>query len=265
MRAIPDNNLVYPLLISLANGTTGSGFQLKDGDRVLVVTAKHVLFDDKGNLRAGNADVICQTADIDDDTVTTFGCDLGSMLLSGNVFKHPSRDVAGFLIGTTQANADGGYITTGIEGVTLKSKGNSEVVSVSAHDTVKFLKEVLISNDVFLYGYPSSLGLRQSPQFDYTKPLLRKGIVANVYKKEGTIILDCPVYYGNSGGAVVQVTHHKLETHHHVIGVVSQFIPYSETWKNLSNRIEHTEISNSGYSVAVPMDFVFEMFGIVKK
>jgi hypothetical protein len=44
---------------------------------------------------------------------------------------------------------------------------------------------------------------------------------------------------------------------------VSQFIPYSENWKNLSNGLVHTEISNSGYSVAVAMDYVFEIIGFI--
>ncbi len=110
-----------------------------------------------------------------------------------------------FRIGTiTQSHVGKGYSTNVILGVTLKQTGLSELVYV-AKNSILFLKDALVSNDIFLYGYPSSLGLKQSPQFDYNKPLLRKGIIASVNKTQGTIILDCPVYYGNSGGPVVQV------------------------------------------------------------
>src|ERR1700733_4567254 len=44
-RAIPDDNLAYPVLITLRNGSTGSGFYLNNGKAIYLVTAKHVLFD----------------------------------------------------------------------------------------------------------------------------------------------------------------------------------------------------------------------------
>jgi hypothetical protein len=43
-RAIPDDNLAYPVLITLGNGSSGSGFFLNTSDAVYLVTAKHVLF-----------------------------------------------------------------------------------------------------------------------------------------------------------------------------------------------------------------------------
>src|SRR5271169_2963059 len=43
-RAIPDDNLAYPVLITLKNGSTGSGFFLNTDKAVYLVTAKHVLF-----------------------------------------------------------------------------------------------------------------------------------------------------------------------------------------------------------------------------
>lgn len=262
MRNIPDDNLAYPILINLNTGSSGSGFLLNTETNVYLVTAKHVLFDN-GNLRATNATLICQTKDVDDDTTTIIEADLNIIQQSAQLFQHANKDVAAFTIGTLTATPENdGYFLQYINGVSVSQRGNSDIVSVSSANSVKFISEVLVSNDVYLYGYPSSLGLRQSPQFDYTKPLLRKGIVANLYKTFGTIILDCPVYYGNSGGPVVQVLNQGLQFRHHIIGVVSQFVPYSENWVNQSNGLVHTEISNSGYSVAIAMDYVFEMLGL---
>ena len=262
MRNIPEDNLAYPVLILLNSGSTGSGFQLNTGENMYFVTAKHVLFDDKGNLLSDKAEVICQSKDINDDTKTVFTVNLKELNESKNVFFHSSKDVAAFTIGNVETHENGkNYTCNPIAGVGLKQTGKTGPVSV-AKDTPILINEVLVANDVYLYGYPLSLGLKNSPQFDYNKPLLRKGIVASVNKKQGTIILDCPVYYGNSGGPVAQVTREKGKTKHSVIGVVSQFIPYAENWVNQSNKIVHTEISNSGYSVAVSMDYVFEMLGI---
>ncbi len=144
-------------------------------------------------------------------------------------------------------------------GVVLTTRGRTGIVNVDALNGTKLLEDVLISNDVFLCGYPTSLGIKESHQFDYEKPLLRKGIVANIYKNYGTIIIDCPVYYGNSGGPVIEVEQEGINFHYKIIGVVSQFIPFVEQWVNTKNKLVNTEVSNSGYSVIVSMDKVFEL------
>ncbi len=262
MRNTPEDNLAYPVLIVLESGSSGSGFQLNTDENMYFITAKHVLFDNKGNLLADKAEITCQSKDINDDTTTVFSVNLKDLNNSKNVYSHQSKDVAAFRIGKVETNKNGNnYTCTPIPGVDVKQTGKTGPISV-AKETPIMIDQVLVANDIYLYGYPLSLGLKNSPQFDYNKPLLRKGIVASINKKEGTIILDCPVYYGNSGGPVVQVTREQGNSRHSVIGVVSQFIPYAEDWINQSNRIVHTEISNSGYSVAVSMDYVYEMLGI---
>ena len=262
MRNIPENNLAYPVLITLTSGHSGSGFQLNSGDEIFLVTAKHVLFDDKGNLLSNGAELTCQTYNLDDDTTTIYNVDFDTLNKSNLIFSHPDKDVAGFTLASVKREAGKKEFTTiPVTGVSLKQVGKSGIVTV-AKKSVLFIKDILVSNDVFLYGYPSSLGIKRSPQFDYKKPLLRKGIVASVNKKQGTAILDCPVYYGNSGGPVVQVSLNGAGYDHKIIGVVSQFVPYTENWINQSNKLVHTEWSNSGYSVAVAMDYVFEMLKI---
>jgi len=256
MRNIPENNLAYPVLIKLNTGDSSSGFQLKSGTTAYIVTAKHVLFDEKAKLKADTAEAICQTCEIDDDTTTIFKIDFKHLETTKNIFYHSTADVAAFKTGIIKENE-----IAPIPGVSIVQNGKSDVVLVDAQKAVLPIKNILISNEVFAFGYPSSIGLQELPQFDYEKPLLRKGIIANVNKKQGTIILDCPIYYGNSGGPVVQVSL-EGQNRHMVIGVVSQFIPYEESWKNESNGIIHVEFYNSGYSVAVAMDYVFEMLGI---
>lgn len=263
MRNIPENNLAYSILLKFDTGSSGSSFLLRTDEKVFLITAKHVLFDPKSNLKRGKKiELICQTEDINNEDVVQLSVDLEKI----DILKHPTADIGAIeLASLKEKKQQGIYDIEYCEGVSLLNKVEPNLVTVSAEDSTKLLKDVLISNDVFLYGYPTSLGLEDSPQFDYSKPLLRKGIVANIYKDFGTIILDCPVYYGNSGGPVVEVEYDGTLFHHKIIGVVVQFIPFKEEWMNTkSNVIQHTEFTNSGYSVAVAMDKVFELINYKK-
>ena len=258
MRNIPDNNLAYPVFIKLDNGGTGSGFLLNTGDKVFLVTAKHVFFDDKNNLRGGKAEIDCQTEDINDESIERVLIDFSSI----KILAHPTSDVAAIHLADLKENVGkGNWSMFYLKGAVQTQAGKTSAVSVMAKVSTKKMEDVLISNDIFLYGYPTSLGLKQSMQFDFSKPLLRKGIVANIYKPQGTIILDCPSFPGNSGGPVVEIEQEGLQFHHKVIGVVSQFIPHVQNWINQSNGLVNTEFINSGYSVAVSMDKVFETIG----
>jgi len=135
---------------------------------------------------------------------------------------------------------------------------DSPIVSMS-RDHVKRFADVLIANEIFIFGYPRSLGIKDIPQFDYDRPLLRRGIVAGKNEKLKTIIIDCPAYGGNSGGIVVEVDKQGLSRGFLVIGVLSQFVPFAEQWENKAHGYSNVEISNSGYSVIVPMDMVLEL------
>jgi hypothetical protein len=69
-----------------------------------------------------------------------------------------------------------------------------------------------------------------------------------------SIILDCPVYFGNSGSPVIEIDHDASGGRGvWTIGVVSQYVPYANGGKTF------TIMANSGYSVVVPMDYVLEL------
>jgi hypothetical protein len=79
--------------------------------------------------------------------------------------------------------------------------------------------------------------------------LLRKGIIAGKNDVLKAIILDCPIFYGNSGGLVIEVETMSLgNINYKAIGLITNFIPYNKIW-----------LQNSGYSIVVPMDFVEEL------
>ncbi|MCK4303112.1 MAG: trypsin-like peptidase domain-containing protein, partial [Candidatus Eisenbacteria sp.] len=64
---------------------------------------------------------------------------------------------------------------------------------------------VHVSNEIFVFGYPRSLGLKQIPQMDYDAPLLNKGVLSGKNNSRKILIVAAAVYPGNSGGPVVEI------------------------------------------------------------
>jgi S1-C subfamily serine protease len=280
-RAIPEDNLAYPVLILVKNGSTGSGFFVNTGKDVYLVTAKHVLFDEQtkklpecGLDEKTQKPLICgfelvsYSKDPAEQARNVIGLDLSVLQNGGNVKGHPSQDVAVVRLfsvfkpavsppppGANQAPATSGT-SLPLPGVTVESSSKTGLLTVSL-DTIKPFERVLVGNDVVVFGYPTSLGLEKLPQIDPTRPLLRKGIVAGSDPVKKSIVLDCPIYFGNSGGPVLELDHEAFLTHLQIIGVVTQYVPFVETAG--SNTVAMSVLSNSGYSIATPMDFVLEL------
>jgi len=141
----------------------------------------------------------------------------------------------------------------------IKNILKGRILTVPAKNTKKY-SEVLIGNDVYISGFPSSLGIKKIPQIDYHRPLLRKGIVSGKFDTRKTIIIDCPTFGGNSGGPVIELEDVNTGNQNvRVIGIISQFVPFVEKWINLQHRLTNIEFENSGYSVVIPIDKVIEL------
>jgi hypothetical protein len=255
-RAIPDDNLAYPVLITLKNGNAGSGFFLNCGTAVYLVTAKHVLFDPATQkLLDVSADLLSYSRDPADSTRNLQTLDLSTLQKDGNIKPHPSEDVVVIKVFTTERATSGSLLTV-VPGVIIKEQSKGGVLGV-ALDNVKTLDQVLTGNEVMVFGYPISLGLQQLPKLDVQHPLLRKGIVAGINREKRSIILDCPSYFGNSGGPVLEVDRELFKTSFKIIGVISQYVPFVDT--GVSKTFMMQMASNSGYSIATPMEFVLEL------
>ena len=81
--------------------------------------------------------------------------------------------------------------------------------------------------------------------------------------KEHTIILDCPAYPGNSGGPVYEYdldyNYIPVKRKIAVIGIINEFVPFTQEWINKRHGNSYTEISNSGYSIVTPIDEVIKL------
>jgi len=119
----------------------------------------------------------------------------------------------------------------------------------------------MVGADVFLFGYPNSIGIPNHPQIDRTHPLVKKGIIAGINPSKKTIILDCPVYHGNSGGPVMLRQQVSLTTWEFpVIGIAVEYIPSLAVWENKSiQTTNQVVLINTGYSVVESSESILSL------
>lgn len=258
MRVIPNDNLSYPVLVKLSNGVTGSGFFLMREDQSFFVTANHVLQSQQPD---GRWSPSSPTANL----VAYYHTQSGSSRYDVDInfqnadlrFDH-LNDVAVVRLGSSSTDSGRNILTSG-PGIRLNTPPGTKLVGVRSENLLTY-DNVLISNDVFVFGYPNSLSLRGDPHIDFERPLLRKGIVAGKHEAKRTIILDCPVYYGNSGGMALQVEQYELGAYRfNVIGVVTAFVPFIEELKSVQIGYVNVNVENSGYSIVAPADIILSL------
>ncbi|HVT16758.1 MAG TPA: serine protease [Thermoanaerobaculia bacterium] len=253
-RAIPDDNLAYPASLVLEGDGAGSGFFLNTTGATYLVTSKHLLLTgDPPKLRSNSVTVLSFGRDLNDSGRNRFVLDLVALKTAGVVYWHATRDVVLIKLGTIQEGK-----LRPFDGVTMIAKASSGILGASIAN-LKKLSDVLVANDVYVFGYPRSLGLADLPQLDPDRPLLRKGIIAGINPALQSIVIDCPVYPGNSGGPVLEVHAVGLDREFRIIGLVSEFVPFVETWTEITHGWTNHTISNSGYSIVVPADFILQV------
>jgi len=256
---IPEVYLTYPVYIKLSNGGSASGFYYSDSTYFYLVTAKHVFFDPVTNrLNSESADLISYPRDPYTNPYNLLRCNLKLLLDKNLVRYHNQFDVAIALIGKYEiidsANARINYN----EAITKPNPAASRVKQFSEIFILES-KDLPVGTEVHIFGYPTSVGIKELPQLELTQPLFRRGIVAGKNYKLNTIILDCPVYKGNSGGPVVASLVDGPNTKFRLIGIVSEFVPFEEKWINDKYGYANVEYSNSGYSIIAPIEIMLDL------
>ena len=254
-RAIVDDLLALPVLVLRTSGQTGtgSGFYFRTNTSIYLVTARHVLFQQQGGqmvLLSPSLELLAYPKDPHANGRDLFRVDLAALFRAGEAKPHPSEDVAAVRLATVPEGDEREKPFSFVPGVSYIEKSGSPTIS-AAPSTTKRFDAVLISNEVVMFGYPTSLGLSESPQLDPLRPLLRHGIVAGVNPGKKSIVLDGSAYGGNSGGPVIEITREFPRTEFKLIGVVREFVPYRPH--------PHMALANSGYAIATPMDFALEL------
>ena len=178
---------------------------------------------------------------------------LHELQTAGRLRGDVTADVLVMTVGTASSTQP--QMTSPVPGATWAEVAPLGTVGVS-REGVKTLNEVIVGNEVIMYGYPTSLGLQQIPQIDPFRPLLRKGVVAAKSLQRRSLVLDCPAYFGNSGGPVFEIDRGRTQISFRLIGVVTNYVPFIAT--DARTFVMQT---NSGYSVATPMDAVLQLVG----
>lgn len=261
MFPLQEGYLKYPVRITLDGKPAGSGFFIEKDHVIYLVTARHVLADTSCSFIGSKVLVTAfsnQTG-FDDRIEITF--DLNDLNNRKAIKIHPSRDIVVIKIG----DWDHALKVVALTGVNLVRSGQGDLMV--AQDTMfRKFDQVEISNDIYLFGYPTAIGLKgANTVLNLEKPLLRKGIIAGKDSKFKLFTLDCPAFGGNSGGPVTEVIHlfHDDGRYEgmgvYIVGIVTEFVPYSQTFLDPLLGIPGQVIGNSSYSIAEPIDAILEL------
>lgn len=236
-------NIHLPVQISSSKGS-GTGFIVHHKNYAYLVTAKHVIYKHDQEFIEEEISILNQCVD---GTHTRHEINLTELTKHGNIKSHFSADIC--VLRLFQFNDEDIFE---LDGVYETQASEATAISITFDNMIDF-NEINVGNDIYIWGYPSSIGIKNIPQIDYNQPLIRKGIISGLNKQNQKIIIDAAVYPGNSGG-IISGFFNKNEDK--IAGVISQLIPYEDKWYNPRNQLVNSYFSNSGYSVIEPMNFV---------
>lgn len=263
---LPQDLPDYTILIEFEDGSSGSGFMFLDSltNNVFFVTARHVVltetFDTSGKIidyrlssQWGTIKYYSRTPD--KTFPNSIKTDFLGLYKSGQVKFKPKDDILVARIGKLSKT---GYDHIEYDQFVIK-QGKSALLKPLSTNLIGRFDSTNIGDDVFIFGYPKSLGLKEIPQYDFNKPLLRKGSIAGRNSEQKTIIIDCPSFGGNSGGPVYEIKGTPFDAKYQLIGIVVSFIPLVEEWENRQYKIRNITFVNSGYSVVEPIDKIEDL------
>lgn len=258
--SIPDTELSKTVLFE-SSSNSSSGFIYTDSTDIFFVTAGHSLFKYKEYFPNQNDDILVDTSAI----ITYYSekpnlsekyqlsINLAKLYKKGYIKLDKENDIAIMKIGSLVFNPNS---MIRIEYPLVKFVTTKSKIRMFANFNTEGIEQVVLTRDVFIVGFPKSLGLQKSNSYDFSRPLIRKGIVAGINYDQSTIIIDCASYGGNSGGPVLYIDKNRNIK---VIGLITQFLPYEDIWYNPAYKIINREWSNSGYSVVVSMDKILDL------
>lgn len=261
MPSIPPDNMSYPVRIAIGDRSFGTGFYCNTDRGIYLVTATHVLFRRSIELFGPVATLTSLASDL--TSTLSVSVDLSLLQDDGGIRRHNRADVTVVRIGTASGptpNAGEQRTIQSSPGITLNETLPPGVGFIGMPITLfRKLANVEMAGPIILFAYPGS-SLGHPGQIDRTRPLLRQGMIAGK-TDDNLIVIDCPSYFGNSGGLVVEIDEtFPGQKRFWGIGIVIQTIPFiEELWSKQFNIQTGLRYENSGYSLVVPMDRIEEL------
>lgn len=242
----------------------GTGFLFCYEANFYIITARHVLYKNiDNNYKRYSNSLVAKCPDVQD---VEDSCLMLNITLSDkNTFYHPQYDVAIVHLGTYTLLDNNTKLHPTYSDDVVKTQDPLNTSLVYGAKSFKTIRELNLGNDVYILGYPTTLGVKSYlDYFDTNKPVIRKGIISHVNLKKQHVIIDCAVFAGNSGGPVLQTNFNSVPQYS-LIGLVSQYVPYRQDYYIPNENIKQTNYINSGYAVIVAMDNVIETISLFKK
>jgi S1-C subfamily serine protease len=257
-KAMPEPEGFRQLPLHLAIGDfSGSGFLFKSTNSIFLVTARHVLFDVTAQgARLLGTNLTTTFWMVGKSEPATIDVDLSLASANREIRVHPSRDIAIVRVATE---------TNGIQFLPGITTHNPEIrLRLLSFGTVARIDSITnFSDAVCVFGYPSVGSRFVQGRINPTRPLLRRGAVADVDLERKLIVLDTPVFGGNSGGPAIELERKELpgafSFEQRILGVVIEYVPFEDVWTSQRKNPPQVTWQNSGYAIVEPMDFVLEL------
>jgi len=253
MDIIPTENLAYPIKVSVGFEYISTGFLINLEKESYFISAKHNFYED-GKILGERCDLLCQPQSNDLDDIIFVEMDLEWLDENDKILISDCSDVIAIKFSTYTGN-NGIDLSKGIK---LKERGESNLIGIP-EIAIKPINQVRVSSEIFIQGYPESIGLIEVPQVDFDRPLVRKGIVAGINEEENSIIIDCQIFKGNSGSPVIMRSWRGEQIENSLIGLVSKYIPIKQQLKDKKFDDINYVLGNSGYAVVVPSDEIMKL------
>lgn len=269
---IADDAINVSALVQAGN-SSGSGFFIQDSVEIFFVTARHVIMVDfldpiskqkSYRLISPIIELKWYPRQAEKSNSNSMIIDVLKLNSSGGLKYGLSEQDDYVIMRIGKIEKRTGYSAI-IYSSSITRPGASSKLNGFPLDLCNPFDKIEIGSDVFMVGYPKSLGLKNIPQYDFNRPLLRKGIVAGKDVVNSNIIIDCSSYQGNSGGVVYEISGNQFQPELKLIGIVSSFIPFAEVWTNQNYGVQNMEIANSGYSVIIPIEKAISQISVIRK
>jgi hypothetical protein len=231
-----------------------SGVYLRHRQSIYFVTAWHVLYDPQDDsLRRPRITLRSYTKDRSIDDPIVLELDLTALEKSQRILFSKTDDLAAVAIGDITYQ-DGPTVRWNTPpGVLAQAQPGPIQLILGANEWHRF-DETKVSNDVYIFGYPKSVGLKEQPESG--RPVLRKGALAEKNPDTRHLIVDALAFPGNSGGPVVEVEQIGLgHWEPRFIGIVVESILYRAS--DASERTAH--LDNSAYAIVAPVDSILDL------
>ena len=243
----------------------GSGFFFTGERWVYLVTAKHVIKDlikKNAVLRAFFNTTAAPPIK------SSFTVTLSAQNINKTIFMSEKDDIA--LLRLFRFPDGKHYFL--VPGVDFQHRDNlprANLIVATKENSLLF-EDVMVTDDVFFSGFPSSLNnYKELSNLNYSTDLVlfRRGIIANKNIGTGKLIVDGMVFPGNSGGPVFvnRLEGEGRDKRFYLVGLLIENVPYNTISKDEHGVPTSVNIQNSGYSIAEPVDGVLSLIDVAEK